>query len=166
VPLKVALSEIDDILQHVWVAGPGSPQPGAILSSGWTPLSREEALALALDLGRRSTPTDGGVCTFQVVVDGGTCPWKLDCHNCDKFVMTGADLLYWRRKREQWRIARKAHHGSAQRTCRSEPRRQPAPPSLPPSRASPACLGRQRQRRIHHTSAGYQQVSLSVTASA
>jgi hypothetical protein len=62
----------------------------------------EQARALALDLGRRSTPTEGGVCTFQVVVDGGACPWKLDCHNCGKFVMTGADLLYWRRKRDQW----------------------------------------------------------------
>ncbi|MGH8277407.1 MAG: tyrosine-type recombinase/integrase, partial [Steroidobacteraceae bacterium] len=30
-------------------------------------------------------------------------PWNLDCHNCDKFVLSGADLLYWRRKREQWR---------------------------------------------------------------
>ena len=37
------------------------------------------------------------------VVDGGSCPWNLDCHNCDKFVLSGADLLYWRRKREQWR---------------------------------------------------------------
>lgn len=27
-----------------------------------------------------------------------------DCHNCDKFVLSGADLLYWRRKREQWRL--------------------------------------------------------------
>jgi hypothetical protein len=25
-------------------------------------------------------------------------------HNCDKFVLSGADLLYWRRKREQWRL--------------------------------------------------------------
>ena len=24
--------------------------------------------------------------------------------NCDKFVLSGADLLYWRRKREQWRL--------------------------------------------------------------
>jgi hypothetical protein len=38
------------------------------------------------------------------VVDGGACPWDLDCHNCDKFVLSGADLLYWRRKREQWRL--------------------------------------------------------------
>ncbi|MEC4019799.1 hypothetical protein [Streptomyces sp. H27-D2] len=29
---------------------------------------------------------------------------NLDCHNCDKFVLSGADLLYWRRKREQWRL--------------------------------------------------------------
>jgi hypothetical protein len=27
----------------------------------------------------------------------------MDCHNCDKFVMSGADLVYWHRKREQWR---------------------------------------------------------------
>ena len=31
------------------------------------------------------------------------CPWNLNCHNCNKFVLSGADLLYWRRKREQWR---------------------------------------------------------------
>ena len=52
----------------------------------------------------RSTPAEGGFCTFQPVVDGGACPWNLDCHNCDKFVLSGADLLYWRRKREQWRL--------------------------------------------------------------
>jgi hypothetical protein len=28
----------------------------------------------------------------------------MDCHNCGKFVLSGADLLYWRRKREQWRL--------------------------------------------------------------
>jgi hypothetical protein len=36
-------------------------------------------------------------------VNGSACPWNLDCENCDKFVMSGADLLYWRRKQEQWR---------------------------------------------------------------
>jgi hypothetical protein len=31
------------------------------------------------------------------------------CENCGKFVMSGADLLYWRRKQEQWRaIAERA----------------------------------------------------------
>nr|QIZ02350.1 hypothetical protein HEP87_55855 [Streptomyces sp. S1D4-11] len=57
-----------------------------------------------MDLGRRSTPAEGGFCTFQPVVDGGDCPWSLNCHSCDKFVLSGADLLYWRRKREQWRL--------------------------------------------------------------
>ncbi|MEU4828807.1 tyrosine-type recombinase/integrase [Actinomadura sp. NPDC023710] len=99
---KVAISEIEDILQHIWVAGPGTPQPGTVLSTGVTPLAREEATALALDLARHSTPAEGGFCTYQPVVDGGACPWKLNCHNCDKFVLSGADLLYWRRKREQW----------------------------------------------------------------
>lgn len=66
-------------------------------------------MALALDLSRRSTPTEGGFCTFQPVVNGGACPWKLNCENCDHFVLSGADLLYWRRKQEQWRsIAERA----------------------------------------------------------
>lgn len=37
-----------------------------------------------------------------VVIDGGQCPKNLDCESCDKLVLTGADLLYWRRKREHW----------------------------------------------------------------
>jgi hypothetical protein len=36
-------------------------------------------------------------------MNGAACPWNLDCQTCDKFVMSGADLLYWRRKQEQWR---------------------------------------------------------------
>src|SRR5206468_2348408 len=80
----------------------GSPSPGTLLSGPATPVTREQAQALAIDLSRRSTPADGGFCTFQPVVDGGACPWNLDCHNCASFVLSGADLLYWRRKREQW----------------------------------------------------------------
>jgi hypothetical protein len=69
-------------------------------------------LALSVDLSRRSTPADGGFCTFQPVVNGSACPWNLDCENCDKFVMSGADLLYWRRKQEQWRsLAERAPTG-------------------------------------------------------
>jgi integrase len=100
---KVAHSDLEDVLQAVWVAGPGSANPGKLLSGGLTPMGREEALALALDLSRRSTPTEGGFCTFQPVVNGAACPWNLDCVNCDKFVLSGADLLYWRRKQQQWR---------------------------------------------------------------
>ena len=99
---KVAMSEVEDILQHVWVAGPGAPRPGELLSAGTTGMSRQEAEALAVDLSRRSTPAEGGFCTFQPVVNGQACPWNLNCQGCANFVMSGADLLYWRRKREQW----------------------------------------------------------------
>lgn len=107
---KVADTDLEDVLNAVWVAGPGSSTPGRLLSGDdTTPLRREDALALALDLSRRSTPADGGFCTFQPVVQGNACPWKLDCENCDHFVLSGADLLYWRRKQEQWRsIAERA----------------------------------------------------------
>ena len=97
-------SDLEDVLQHVWVSGPGTSNPGELLTDAPTPLTRSQAQALAIDLSRRSTPAEGGFCTFQPVVDGGACPWNLDCHNCDKFVLSGADLLYWRRKREQWRL--------------------------------------------------------------
>ncbi|WP_413116064.1 tyrosine-type recombinase/integrase [Streptomyces sp. CY1] len=100
--VHVSHSDLEEILHHVWVAGPGSAKPGEILSEGITAMDREQAMAMAVDLSRRSTPAEGGFCTFQPVVQGGACPWNLDCHNCDKFVLSGADLLYWRRKREQW----------------------------------------------------------------
>lgn len=94
---------LEDALNAVWVAGPGTAQPGAVLS-GAEPMTREEAQSLAIDLTRTSTPAEGGFCTFQPVVNGDACPFNLDCHNCDKFVLSGADLIYWRRKREQWRV--------------------------------------------------------------
>ena len=100
--IQLSHSDLEDVLQHVWVAGPGTASPGTLLSAGTTAMTREQAQALAVDLSRRSTPAEGGFCTFQPVVDGGACPWNLDCHHCDKFVLSGADLLYWRRKREQW----------------------------------------------------------------
>ncbi|WP_243727481.1 tyrosine-type recombinase/integrase [Actinocrispum wychmicini] len=106
---KVATSEIEDVLQHVWVAGPGASTPGKLVASPKDGLSKAQAQALSIDLSRRSTPAEGGFCTFQPVVDGGSCPWNLNCEGCDKFVISGADLLYWRRKREQWRsIAERA----------------------------------------------------------
>ncbi|MDX3577840.1 site-specific integrase [Streptomyces sp. FL07-04A] len=98
-------TDLENVLQHVWVAGPGTAAPGELLAGDSSEaLTKEQALAIAVDLARRSTPAEGGFCTFQPVVDGGACPWNLDCHNCDKFVLSGADLLYWRRKREQWRL--------------------------------------------------------------
>jgi integrase len=103
---------LEDALNAVWVAGPGSAAPGALLS-GREPMTREEAEALVIDLTRRSTPAEGGFCTFQPVVNGDACPWKLNCHGCDKFVMSGADLVYWQRKREHWRmLAERAPDGA------------------------------------------------------
>jgi integrase len=96
-------SDLEQVLQQVWVAGPGTANPGELLSGELTPMAREQAQTLAIDLSRCSTPAEGGFCTFQPVVDGGACPWNLNCHACDKFVLSGADLLYWQRKREQWR---------------------------------------------------------------
>ncbi|MCX4403964.1 site-specific integrase [Streptomyces sp. NBC_01764] len=90
-------------LDAVWVGGPGASEPGVLLAGG-DPLTRAEAEALAIDLTRKSTPADGGFCTFQPVVNGDACPWGLNCHNCQEFVMSGADLVYCHRKREQWRM--------------------------------------------------------------
>ncbi|WP_434597153.1 tyrosine-type recombinase/integrase [Streptomyces sp. A5-4] len=95
--------KLEDALNAIWVTGPGAIEPGVVLSGG-EPMSPEQAEAMMIDLTRKSTPAEGGFCTFQVVVDGGACPWKLDCHNCEKFVMSGADLVYWHRKREHWRM--------------------------------------------------------------
>lgn len=102
--VHLAHSDLEQVLQHVWVTGPGTAKPGELLTTDTAPLTQEQAQAFAIDLSRRSTPAEGGFCTFQPVVDGGACPWNLDCHNCDKFVLSGADLLYWRRKREQGRL--------------------------------------------------------------
>jgi hypothetical protein len=54
--------------------GPGSAVPGKLLSGGPAPMTREKALALAIDLSRRSTPASGGFCTHQPVVLASACP--------------------------------------------------------------------------------------------
>ncbi|MBK5991732.1 tyrosine-type recombinase/integrase [Streptomyces sp. MBT58] len=95
--------KLNDALYAVWTSGPGSLEPGIVLS-GSEPMTREEAEAMLIDLTRKSTPAEGGFCTYQPVVDGDACPWKLNCHSCTEFVMSGADLVYWHRKREQWRM--------------------------------------------------------------
>ncbi len=86
------------------VAGPAPPAPAN--SSPGTPTrspapkhkpSRSTSLAAAPPPRAASAPSSPSF-------DGGNCPWNLNCHSCDKFVLSGADLLYWRRKREQWRL--------------------------------------------------------------
>jgi hypothetical protein len=69
---KLAMSEIENVLQQLWVAGPRAPRPGELLSAGTTGMTREQAQARAIDLSRISTPR--GFCTFQPVVNGSACP--------------------------------------------------------------------------------------------
>jgi integrase len=95
---------LEDALNAIWVTGPGAPDPGTLISAGPGGMTPGQAQALMIDLTRASTPAEGGFCTFQPVVRGGACPWNLNCHGCENFVMSGADLLYWRRKQEQWAI--------------------------------------------------------------
>jgi hypothetical protein len=68
-------------------------------------LTREQPQALAIDLSRRSTLAEGGFCTFQPVVDGGACPWKLDCGNCDARAAIAAALAEAGERRVQMAAA-------------------------------------------------------------
>jgi integrase len=64
--IHLAQSDLEDVLQQVWVAGPGTTNPGELLTGeAATPLTHKQAQALAIDLSRRSTPAEGGFCTFQ-----------------------------------------------------------------------------------------------------
>ena len=100
--IRIAHSDLESALQSVWVAGPGSSSPGVVLSRGGTPEEIAKVKALAIDMSRTTTRTLGGLCTFRPVVDGGRCPRGLDCESCEDFVLSGADLTYWQRKRQQW----------------------------------------------------------------
>src|SRR5712691_9898036 len=64
--VNLSHSDLEDILQQVWVAGPGTASPGELLAGEAAPLSREQAVALAIDLSRRSTPAEAGSSTSQV----------------------------------------------------------------------------------------------------
>ena len=52
----------------------------------------------------RHIPRDG-LCRYGPVVGGQNCPFNKNCTNglrgpCEHFVLTGADLAYWERKRD------------------------------------------------------------------
>jgi integrase len=54
-------TDLEDVLQHVWVAGPGAVRPGELICGPAVPLPAGQAQALAIDLSRRSTPAEGRV---------------------------------------------------------------------------------------------------------
>lgn len=49
-PLHLTQSDLENVLQHVRVAGPGTTNPGELLTSDTTPLTHDQAQALAIDL--------------------------------------------------------------------------------------------------------------------
>ncbi|MFG3086459.1 hypothetical protein ACGGAI_02515 [Streptomyces antibioticus] len=72
--------------------------PGAVLGRGQLP--RRDTVEPRLDTSLCPRVQQGGLDRRPV-------------HNCDKFVLTGADLLYRRRKREQWRLPAESAPGEA-----------------------------------------------------
>ncbi|MFE3029567.1 site-specific integrase, partial [Nocardia tengchongensis] len=50
-------------------------------------------------------PVEHGLCRYGPVVGGAACPYGKNCSDgpkgpCEHFVLTGADLAYWERKRD------------------------------------------------------------------
>ncbi|WP_232246408.1 hypothetical protein [Kitasatospora mediocidica] len=42
--------DLEDVLQHIWVAGPGTAQPGELLAGDATPLTRAQAQAAPAEI--------------------------------------------------------------------------------------------------------------------
>ncbi|ASX03436.1 tyrosine-type recombinase/integrase [Mycobacterium intracellulare] len=98
----------DNVVRHlhqVWAAGPGMEKPGTVLmtpkvASG---LGSPGAVADRIDL--TVIPVEHGLCRYGPVVGGSACPISKNCSSgpagpCEHFVLTGADLAYWERKRD------------------------------------------------------------------
>ena len=91
-------------LQQVWAAGPGMDKPGTILLRPQdVNASVRSAAAARIDL--TVVPVEHGLCRYGPVVGGASCPFEKNCSSgprgaCEHFVLTGADLAYWERKRD------------------------------------------------------------------
>lgn len=91
-------------LQQVWAAGPGMDKPGTILLrpaelDGCNPRAAADRIDLTV------IPVEHGLCRYGPVVGGSQCPKAKHCTTapdgpCEHFVLTGADLTYWERKRD------------------------------------------------------------------
>ena len=91
-------------LQQVWAAGPGMDKPGTILLRP-TDISSSDRSAAAARIDLTVVPVEHGLCRYGPVVGGKSCPFEKNCTNgpngpCEHFVLTGADLAYWERKRD------------------------------------------------------------------
>jgi integrase len=91
-------------LQRVWAAGPGTDKPGTILLRPHDVTTIDtDAAAARIDLA--VVPVEHGLCRYGPVVGGQGCPFDKNCTSgpkgpCEHFVLTGADLAYWERKRD------------------------------------------------------------------
>ena len=91
-------------LQQVWAAGPGMDKPGTILLRP-RDITPTDASAAAARIDLTIVPVEHGLCRYGPVVGGAHCPFGKNCSNgpngaCEHFVLTGADLAYWERKRD------------------------------------------------------------------
>ncbi|WP_063128933.1 site-specific integrase [Nocardia fusca] len=91
-------------LQQVWAASPGMDKPGTILLRP-ADLKTENPAAAAARIDLAVVPVEHGLCRYGPVVGGAQCPWEKNCSDgpkgtCEHFVLTGADLAYWERKRD------------------------------------------------------------------
>ncbi|WP_237748125.1 site-specific integrase [Nocardia brasiliensis] len=91
-------------LQRIWAAGPGMDKPGTILLRP-TELKAENPAAVAARIDLTVVPVEHGLCRYSPVVGGAACPYGKNCSDgpkgpCEHFVLTGADLAYWERKRD------------------------------------------------------------------
>ncbi len=92
-------------LQQVWTAGPGMDQPGQSLMTPATASSAGTKSALGQRIDLTVIPVEHGLCRYGPVVGGKSCPKAKNCSRgpqgpCPHFVLTGADLSYWERKRD------------------------------------------------------------------
>ncbi|WP_280331145.1 tyrosine-type recombinase/integrase [Nocardia wallacei] len=91
-------------LQKIWAAGPGMDKPGAILLRP-AALTTDNPAAAAARIDLAVVPVEHGLCRYGPVIGGADCPWNKNCSDgpdgaCEHFVLTGADLAYWERKRD------------------------------------------------------------------
>lgn len=91
-------------LNHVWAAGPGMNKPGTILLKP-SDVIAGDAKAAASRINLAIIPVEHGGCRYGPVVGGQSCPFGKKCTTgengiCEHYVVTGADLSYWERKRD------------------------------------------------------------------
>ena len=79
-------------------------KPGTILLRP-ADVKGADASAAAARIDLAVVPVEHGLCRYGPVVGGAHCPFGKNCSNgpngpCEHFVLTGADLAYWERKRD------------------------------------------------------------------